>query len=726
MGPHLKKQGMKEVTKRALLIWCALSALFLISGESEAQDTPDFNYFEVKDAAKLQSEYGSIGTLASIIGGGTTDENVLYQRIFESLGKEYETIGQRQALLALENRGGFTIDGINNIGYSFHQDFADFKISLNRQLAPDLFDDTRWIVTDRFEVYIDASTLLSNLKDKEIIDISEQNLALFGGVQFKRTYTYTHFAASYEDGLVIDLNKLFFAFRPFRAQSFLEMSDYEYISKEDFLSFRAGGFVSAPIYQGVSASAGFLARYDRMAKSEIQAVGPEDNPLADERFRISYEKSTSTEIGAAARLNADFLGLLQISLLSFDFSYTSTSSHKINLSLYTNDLARIKSDALFSAELDNVLKHRKANVDVLAKNIVSEEFRRKEKISSKYAILILGGMRDQETEQVQVVKDGVETQFFRHNSYRVSYTQNIFSRIFHEVIKRYLGLSSVINKTSQDAKRLRMSYESERNIVAAKVDYNVVDKDVLSLSFHRDLFVAKTSSTFKKTKDKIVSALAHASGVDPLAITWLEQDLLVGPMNLRSEIKVRQGAIKHFNALTYSEAFDAAKDVCGGEPTTIWERFRSLFGGCYKRMQDAWNEYYVELTHHDITDSIFKSCETGKMKWWWSSRKKTEVQKACMLMLAKKDPAQYGREIPLWRLKDFMENLQHYSDNKIDFYNYFGLSNVFLYGNFDATTNVGGAYRANFSEGKFEGLGVVEDAMQMTGSNRAPASVVID
>lgn len=727
MGPHQKTQNTKNLVRRGLLIWAILSLFFFLGEDSHAEDSSNqFSYFTVINPAKLQELYGSSLVKNFVLDGGA-DENVLYQQIFDQLGVEYETIGRRQAALALNNRGGFTIDGINNIGYSFHQDFADFKISLNRQLAPDLFDDTRWIVTDTFDVYIDASILLSNLKNQEIIDITEQNLALFGGVQFKRTYTFTHFAPSYEDGLVLDLNKLFFAFKPFRAKSFLtDMGDYEFITKEDSLSVRAGGFVSAPIYSGLSASAGVLARYEKVAKSEIMAVGPDDAPKQGERFRISFETSTSAELGAAARINADFLGILKLTLLSYDFSYTATESHTINLSLFESDIDRIETDDAYSAALDQVLKHRTADVDLLANNIVSEEYRRKEKISSKYAILILGGTREQETEQVKVVKEGKETNFFRHNSYRVSFTQNIFSRLMHELVKKYLGLSSIINKSSQDALRVRMSYESERNIVASKEDFDVASTDSMSMSFSRELYIAKTSKTFKSTKNKIVDLLADTGGVDPLAISWVEADQLVGPMTLKSELKVRHEAIAHFNALTYNNAFDYAHDVCGGQPKTIWEKFRSLFGGCNYQMQKAWNNYYTELTHNDMTSSTYKSCETGKTKWWWSSRKKAEVQKACMLLLTQKEPDQIGKQIPLWRLKDFAEGLHRYSKHKLDFYNYFGLPNVFLYGNFDATTAVGGAYKANFSEGKFQGLGVIEDAITLSPVSRAPASVVIE
>ncbi len=728
MGPHQKMQNTKNLVRRGLLIWAVLSLFFFVGGESQgAEGENRFNYFTVINPGKLHEQYGNSLAKNFILDGNAGDENILYQRIFDQLGAEYETIGRRQAALALNNRGGFTIDGINNIGYSFHQDFVDFKISLNRQLAPDLFDDTRWIVTDTFDVYIDASLLLSNLRDQEIIDISEQNLALFGGVQFKRTYTFTHFAPSYEDGLVLDLNKLFFAFKPFRARSFIsDMDDYEFITKEDSLSVRAGGFVSAPIYSGVSASAGVLARYERVAKSEILAVGPDDAPKPGERFRISFQTSTSAELGAAARINADFLGILKLTLLSYDFSYTATKSHTLSLSLFENDLSRIETDAAFAGALDQVLKHRSANVDILAHNIVQEEFRRKEKISSKYAILILGGARDQETEQVKVVKSGVETNFFRHNSYRVSFTQNIFSRLMHELVKKYLGLSSVINKSSQDARRVRMSYESERNIIGEKEDFDVASKDSLSMSFSRELYVAKTLKSFKSTKTKIVDLLADTAGLDPLAVSWVENDHLVGPMTLKADLKVRQEAIKHFNALSYDQAFDYAEDICGGKPKTIWERFRSLFGGCNYRMRKAWNDYYTELTHTNMTNSVYTSCSSGKMKWWWSARKKVEVQRACMLLMTQKDPQEIGRQIPLWRLKDFAESLHRYSKHKIDFYNYFGIQNVFLYGKFDATTKDGGAYKANFSEGKFQGLGVIEDAKALGNVGRAPASVVID
>jgi hypothetical protein len=102
--------------------------------------------------------------------------NNLYQQILDEMNLEYEHIGQREAARVLGNSGASVTGGLNSIGFSYKRPFIDFSISADRNLAPDIFDDKRWIVTDKFSIYIDASKVMGNLKNQKIIDISDKNL----------------------------------------------------------------------------------------------------------------------------------------------------------------------------------------------------------------------------------------------------------------------------------------------------------------------------------------------------------------------------------------------------------------------------------------------------------------------------------------------------------------------------------------------------------------------
>src|SRR5690606_6588698 len=99
----------------------------------------------------------------------------------------------------------------------------------------------RYIVTDRFEITIEASKLFGELKSKGLISIAENQLAAYAGITFKRSYRYVHFADSYEDALVIDLQKLFLSFTMLRNHKYLELAPHEIIQREDYLSGQVGG-----------------------------------------------------------------------------------------------------------------------------------------------------------------------------------------------------------------------------------------------------------------------------------------------------------------------------------------------------------------------------------------------------------------------------------------------------------------------------------------------------
>jgi len=61
-------------------------------------------------------------------------------------------------------------------------------------------------------------------------------MGLFGGVTFKRSYTYVHYADSYQHAVAFNLDKLFFSFLNFRSKNFLQIEKGELLKKEDTIS----------------------------------------------------------------------------------------------------------------------------------------------------------------------------------------------------------------------------------------------------------------------------------------------------------------------------------------------------------------------------------------------------------------------------------------------------------------------------------------------------------
>lgn len=75
------------------------------------------------------------------------------------------------------------------------------------------------------------------------------------------------------------------------------------------------------------------------------------------------------------------------------------------------------------------------------------------------------------------------------------------------------------------------------------------------------------------------------------------------------------------------------------------------------------------------------------------------------------------KNVPLWRFKDFAQKITEKSKTKVDLYNYFGLSNVFLHGSFEALDLEGRDFISYFREGDFNGLGLIDSYLLDNGLN---------
>jgi hypothetical protein len=279
--------------------------------------------------------------------------------------------------------------GLNSIGFSYRRPYLDFGISLNRTLAPDLFSSSRWIVTDTFTIHIDASKVLTRLKNEKAIDINEKNLAMFAGIVFERKFTWFHFANSYEEGLTTHFEKLFFPFKGVSLNSIQNLSNEEFITKEDSISINSGAFVSAPVYSGVSVIGGALAKFQKLSKMELTRKSS-DFGGADQ-LMLSFEKSKTIVAGVSLSLQADFLKLLRMTLLSYDFSYKLDSSYKIYTQFSMNEIKEMTNQNPVQNEIQAILKTNEPNLLILAPYIISEE--------KKFQDCTKDGLADKETKR---------------------------------------------------------------------------------------------------------------------------------------------------------------------------------------------------------------------------------------------------------------------------------------------------------------------------------------
>ncbi len=692
------------VTMNKKLSIFAVVLTFLILNWANCLAAEDFNYLSVVNPIDSKSD--------------------LYQQILDEMNSEYETIGKREAARVLQNSTTSVTGGLNSIGFSYRKPFVDFSIIVDRNLSPELNSD-RWIVRDTFSIFIDASKVISHLKDQKVLDITDKNLAAFAGVVFKRTYTWVHFADNYNDGLTLHFEKLFMPFKALEFNNVKNLQSNEIVLKEDSLSFNAGGLVTTPLYTGVTAMAGVLAKFEKLSRVEVISMpslqtGSPDNVL------LSYEKSKVTTAGFSMGIQADFLNILKMTLLSYDFSYQLNSSYKISLNLSQNVLSEMQPTNPVAIEIGEILKNREGNLLVLAPYIVSEEKRLAETVAHKYNFLLLGGSKSSQTQQIEITTDGKVKNFFRHYYEKVKYTENLFSRIFASFIYALTNSDISAGKLASDSKKVTIEYDSERNLLENHEDLSIKENEQkLSMTFSSEFMTNKSAGTGgKKYRDRALFVLERFSGVAPMAIDMLGRDYLVAPLKINGQFQVNTEGIRYLNSLSVGSVFDYVDGLCNEYPKTSFIDFRNLFDHCRRSLQNDYIDYYKDLSHQKVTADAITVCEARSKHFIFSPAKSRAFLKNCLGQLTYKDKENWS-EIPLWQLKTLSNNIVNNSYSKVHYFNLFGIQNVFFYGSFNAMTTDGRDFVTSFHEGAFKGLGAVDHYMRLE-NLRAPSSVVVD
>lgn len=721
LGKNLKA---KRFMKFNFLKFCVFSFSGLaISLSAQASASQSFNYFNISDTQTLEKNY-AVSAGSNLISPFDSKNN-LYQQILDEMNLEYEHIGKREADRVLQNRSTSVTGGLNSIGFTYRRPFADFSISVDRNLAPDLFDVKRWIVTDTFSVFIDASKVLSNLSDSKVIDISEQNLAAFAGIVFKRTFTWVHFANSYEEGLTGHFEKLFLPFSALKFSNISNMNSNEMIFKEDSLSMKGGGLVSAPLYTGITANAGVLAKFEKLSRVEVVS-SPSKSGNINNEILISSEKTKSTSVGVSVGIQADFLKILKITLLSYDFSYELSSSYKIYLKFKQYDIREMNPETPLAVEVEQLLKNREGDLDILAPYVISEEKKIAQAVHHRYNFLLLGGSKSSKTQQIEVTTQGRVKTFFRHYYEKIKYTEGLVSRIFSSVIYALTKTEASTANLASDSKRVTIEYDSERNLLENREDLNILDEgQKLSMTFTADFMTNKSSGmSGQKYRNRAIYILDRYSGVDPVAIKMVESEHLQAPLKIHGQYQINTEGIRYLNSLSVGQVFDHLNGLCNEYPKNKFFNFRNLFDNCRRSLQNDYINYFIDLSHDKITAKSIDVCEKKSKKFIFSASKKRAFLKNCLSTVTFKDREDWIL-IPLWPLKTLASNIVNNSNSKIDYYNLFGLENVFFYGSFNATTVDGRSFSTSFHEGAFKGLGVVDHYMRLE-NLRAPSSVVID
>lgn len=607
----------------------------------------------------------------------------IYQEVENYLEQEYQSIANRQ-ILDLTIINGELHFGLNNfLGFSWQRPFGAFSVNADRQVTQNLFADN-WIVQDTFTFKVEASKLLEDMKDQGQVVMSDTEIGAFAGLSFQRTYTYYHYAPTYEEGLRSDYRKLFFPYKYFQAQQLGQLGNEEIVKKNDSWKARAGGLIQTPPLYNISFSAGVLATLAFEKLITLQKVSEEEKT----NYQINYKSEKKIDLGATLSFQLDFFQLLNLTLLRYDLNYEYDKASAFTLAF--NESNRQSFTPAQNQELSSIVRGQD-NVSALTSFVHKLDESQSSSLSQSGSILLWGGIKKSKTEQVKVIKDEVIHDFFKYYSQSVTLVQNFWSRIFsaviYKVFKIPLGSSYESLLTKQVNLEFRanhpQSFDQEVQRIATISDFSFVIK--------KNYQAAKTHRWWDKSKkNQVIYFLDHFTSLPKDYKTFVRNDELKGPLTIDAQFRVEEAGLLYFLSQAESNIFFSIAKVCNSNQLYKWidDNYRKLLlqkalsgnEACVKRIGQKYLSFKKDYEEFHFSPSIklFKSFIQDYYK------KSTRLDELVVL---------------------------------------FGSENSFIHGSFSATTGSGSPFLTTFSAGQFRGLGVIDNFQRSTGS-RQPASII--
>ncbi|MCK5882584.1 MAG: hypothetical protein KAG61_02760 [Bacteriovoracaceae bacterium] len=616
--------------------------------------------------------------------------NPVFAKIIKIMGPIYKGVGKTQAQGIILKNEQFNLGSVNHSGFTWQKPMGNFAIYVNRQLAPDLFDDTNWVVTDTLTIHVDATTFLTNMKQNGLISITTNQLSAFAGIQFKREYRYSHFADSFEDGLQKDYTNLFLSFTNFFGLNFLKMNQYEFMSKKDYLSFNAGIGAHIPITTGASIGAGVLVGYNRLSSVEVQKVGPKDSPRQGENYRVSFEKEKGGELEVSAKLQADFFNLLRLTLFSYEYTYSLSESDKIYLSIFDRHMDDLVMGSPEQKQLSSIFRMNRPDLDIIQDMVISSEYRKKQNKNSHFAIFLFGKLKKGRIEQVTIQKDGIEKTFFKSRYESIKYVKGLLTTLINGLTTFFTNTELFKSYKASRSRDLMLEYEDERQLTSK--DKVQLREEKLSINIEHEFTARKTEGWFnKKYKRYAEHFTRNFTNLPSKIANEIKNKNLVGPLKIRTTAWINKDGLKRFNKMNNNSIVIQLAKICKYErPKKMkwWKRIRYTFKKgvikgeyCYKKLTKNYTKYKNELS--------------------------------------------VSGDMSLWKLRALLIQVNKFSDNKDDLRRLFGHSNVFYNGSVEAYTKNDIKFKSYFKDGAIKSVGVIDDFQRESEAVRAPASIEV-
>lgn len=671
-----------------LLPYWAFSAEFhyiKLNPELEQDLSPQFSTKRVTtNHIKVRNQLISSVLNTNFSSSIETEEPPLYQEIRRYLEPNHNNIGLGEALNIQRLNQQFNLGESNFSGLSWQKAFGSVQVQVDRQVTPNIFGEN-WLIMDSFTFQIEATSVLQKLNEAKIVNMSLDEIGAFAGITFRRTYTYWHYADSYQAGLMADFSKLFLPFLKFNLNQFEKMGTEEIIKKEDIWTARAGGIISSPPFYNVGFSGGVLAEHDLTKTITVQ-----NNNNSNNKFKLGVFSKRSTTVGGSIELHLEFIKLLKLSILRYDLNYEYSSQVEISLGFNHEQWVNVKKEQDQAGELSDLLKGS-TNLKHLLSYVVRLDQSSSSSLEQKGSLLIWGKLQKQKTEQVKIITNNEVKQFYKNYAQSVKVVQNIFSRIFSTIVYKLFKFPLGVNNSSTYSRQLSLEHEVSHPQASIPHIERVAGPDQFSIVFSQYYNAARTDRWVdRKFKNDLIWFVDRFTTLPKSYKTDIRNEVLKGPMLIESQINVEKAGLHFFLKSHPNEIFSHLASICGSKRENEWsnESFRNelfkqkLMGKelCVKKMGSEYLHFLNDYYSHEFNPSLAS-------------------------------------------LKKFLKMYYKKSTQLSDLELLFGEGNIFIMGKLEAKTSAGHSFKTHFSSGQFRGLGVIDNFKRKTES-RLPASIL--
>ncbi len=612
------------------------------------------------------------------------EESPLYEEIRRHLEASHRSIGLSEVQNLNRLNQQFNLGSSNFSGFSWQRPFGAVQVYADRQVTPNIFTEN-WLVMDTFTFEVEAATFLERLTEAGLSAMSATEIGAFAGIKFRRSYSYSHYAASYQEGLSADFSRLFLSFLSFN-QNFMEkMGKEEILKREDVWTASTGGLISTPPLYNISFSAGVLAQYDYQNVTSMR-----NTQAGEHRYLVGVEAKKTTTAGATLELQLDFFKLLKLTLLRYDIDYEYASGKEFTLGFKPEEWEKIKSDTALGGELRGLLKGA-GTVKQLEPYVVRLDESNSSALQQQGSLLIWGRIQKQKTEQIRVIKDNLVKVFYKNYAQNVRAVQNVVSRLFSAVIYKLLKLPLPVNNAAVYSKQFTIEYEATHPQATDPKVIRVESGEQFSFVLSQYYSAARTDRWIDRRFKNDLAWFADNYTTLPKSFKEdIQNEVLKGPMQIESTLRVEKSGFNYLVNAPMDNVFGHLARICNSAKAQQWS------------LEGSRRELLLEK-------------QTGP--------EKCVKDLGLVFVDFKGDYANNFLRPSLAKFGDFLKKYYKKSTSLADIQALFGAENTFVNGRIQAQSNVGVAFSTTFSAGQFRGLGVIDTFKRKTGG-RTPASIV--